>query len=99
MSNRPGSRDPRQPGKVPRPPASGRPGAPRGKGGVRPAATQPFNPNAPGSKAGRPTVRGEAIRILARVDTEGGFADILIDQALRTDALPDVRDRGMLTEL
>jgi 16S rRNA (cytosine967-C5)-methyltransferase len=44
-------------------------------------------------------VRGEAIRILARVDTEGGFADILIDHALRTDALTDVRDRGMLTEL
>ncbi len=96
---RPGSKDPRQPGKVPRPPASGRPGAPRGGAGRRPAAVQPFNPNSPGSKPSKMTVRSEAIRILARVDGDGGFADILIDHALRSGAFPDIRDRALMTEL
>ena len=50
-------------------------------------------------KPPRTTVRGEAVRILARVDAEGGFADILVDQALRAGTFPDPRDRGLLTEL
>ncbi|HEY3489072.1 MAG TPA: 16S rRNA (cytosine(967)-C(5))-methyltransferase RsmB [Candidatus Deferrimicrobiaceae bacterium] len=99
MSNRPGSKDPRQPGKLPRPPASGKPAARGVRPAKRPAAVQPFNPNAPGVKSGRPTVRGEAIRILARVDSDGGYADILIDHALRTGTFPDMRDRALLTEL
>jgi 16S rRNA (cytosine967-C5)-methyltransferase len=60
---------------------------------------QPFNPNSPGSKPARMTVRSEAIRILARVDADGGFADILIDHALRSGHFPDTRDRGLMTEL
>lgn len=71
----------------------------RGRGPRRPESVQPFNPNAKGSKPPRMTVRSEAIRILARVDGDGGFADILIDHALREGSFPDPRDRGLLTEL
>lgn len=58
----------------------------------------------PAKKASRlrpasPTVRAEAIRILARVDEGEAYADILLDRSLRAGAFPDPRDRSLLTEL
>jgi 16S rRNA (cytosine967-C5)-methyltransferase len=72
-----------------------KPSASRRPPGSAPAAsrTNQRRPPAP------PNVRGEAVRILARVDGEGGYADILIDHALRGGSFPDLRDRALLTEL
>ena len=47
---------------------------------------------------GKKSVRQLASEILFKVDTRKAYADILLDQALRTTAL-DERDRALLTEL
>jgi 16S rRNA (cytosine967-C5)-methyltransferase len=46
-----------------------------------------------------PSVRGLALDILARIEREGAYADILLDRTLRLADLPDPRDRALLTEL
>ena len=46
----------------------------------------------------RLNVRARAAEILAQVDTQKAYADILLDRALRDDAM-DQRDRALLTEI
>ncbi|MEW6719912.1 MAG: 16S rRNA (cytosine(967)-C(5))-methyltransferase RsmB [Thermodesulfobacteriota bacterium] len=74
----------------------------------------PDNPPARGGKAhgrlgicagapsgeGRPAiVRDAAISVLARVDRDEAFADIVLDRALREGTFADPRDRGLVTEI
>ena len=46
----------------------------------------------------RPSVRARAAEILAQVDTQKAYADILLDRALKTGVM-DERDRALLTEI
>jgi len=48
---------------------------------------------------GTAIVRDAAISVLARVDRDDAFADIVLDRALREARFPEPRDRGLLTEL
>ena len=48
---------------------------------------------------GAAIVRDAAIAVLARVDRDEAFADIVLDRALRDAGFSDSRDRGLLTEL
>jgi 16S rRNA (cytosine967-C5)-methyltransferase len=59
--------------------------------GVRPGASR--------GGGGTAIVRDAAISVLARVDRDEAFADILLDRALRGPGFSDPRDRGLLTEL
>ena len=56
-------------------------------------------PGPPDDGGGAAIVRDAAISVLARVDRDGAFADIVLDRALREARFPDPRDRGLLTEL
>jgi 16S rRNA (cytosine967-C5)-methyltransferase len=59
--------------------------------GVRPGASR--------GGGGTAIVRDAAISVLARVDRDEAFADIVLDRALRGAGFSDPRDRGLLTEL
>jgi 16S rRNA (cytosine967-C5)-methyltransferase len=59
--------------------------------GVRPGSTR--------GDGGTAIVRDAAISVLARVDRDEAFADIVLDRALREARFSDPRDRGLLTEL
>jgi len=59
--------------------------------GVRPGAAR--------GDGGAAIVRDAAISVLARVDRDEAFADIVLDRALRNVRFTDSRDRGLLTEL
>ena len=48
---------------------------------------------------GTAIVRDAAISVLARVDRDEAFADIVLDRTLRGAGFSDSRDRGLLTEL
>jgi 16S rRNA (cytosine967-C5)-methyltransferase len=50
-------------------------------------------------RRGTAIVRDAAISVLARVDRDEAFADIVLDRALREPGFSDHRDRGLLTEL
>ncbi len=54
---------------------------------------------APPGERGPAIVRDAAISVLARVDRDEAFADIVLDRALREAAYPDPRDRALLTEI
>ncbi len=56
-------------------------------------------PGTPRDDGGTAIVRDAAISVLARVDRDEAFADIVLDRALRDAGLSDSRDRGLLTEL
>lgn len=56
-------------------------------------------PGPAGGDGGTAIVRAAAISVLARVDRDDAFADIVLDRALRESRFPDPRDRGLLTEL
>ena len=56
-------------------------------------------PGAARDDGGTAIVRDAAISVLARVDRDEAFADIVLDRALRDAAFSDPRDRGLLTEL
>jgi 16S rRNA (cytosine967-C5)-methyltransferase len=53
----------------------------------------------PRGEGGTVIVRNAAISVLARVDRDEAFADIVLDRALRETSFPDPRDAGLLTEL
>ena len=59
--------------------------------GVRPGTAR--------GDGGTAIVRDAAISVLARVDRDEAFADIVLDRALREGRFSDSRDRGLLTEL
>jgi len=52
-----------------------------------------------GLAGGSAIVRDAAISVLARVDRDEAFADIVLDRALREARFFEPRDRGLLTEL
>ncbi|MCL2103027.1 MAG: hypothetical protein FWH25_03215, partial [Syntrophorhabdaceae bacterium] len=58
-----------------------------------------FRAGTPFEKGRSAIIRDAAVSVLARVDRDEAFADIVLDRVLRESAFPDPRDRALLTEI